>query len=160
MLRLDASTSLQDGRYLSFYNSITPAGVIDDVASLTMRRAPRATWSLGAHYARPAGRGTITFSARFRHVSSYAACIAPDPAALQAHVIMTDRRCVVEPHATLDAALVLAVPVNGIAAKLSLYGRNILDNRGLEAVLPIAGLFTPSEARPPRQIGTRLDLAF
>ena len=51
-------------------------------------------------------------------------------------------------------------PVSGANVTFSVFGRNLLDNRGLSSTLPVAGLFTFAGVRPPRQLGAEVMLEF
>jgi iron complex outermembrane receptor protein len=44
--------------------------------------------------------------------------------------------------------------------RFAIFGRNLTDNRGLAATLPVAGLFTFGTARPPRTWGAEIGFKF
>jgi iron complex outermembrane recepter protein len=153
-LSFTATASYTDAKY----NSFSRGGI--DVSDLNLRRAPKYTWSLGMDYSRELGSGTFAMSTSFRFLDTYATCIINDPIALRSGVVKNDRRCEAPTRETLDTTLSYAIPIGDGEVKLSVYGRNLLDDRGISSTLPVAGLFTFSGARPPRQFGGEVSFKF
>lgn len=131
-----------------------------DVSDLNLRRAPKYAWSAGFDYNRPVGDGEFRWSTIFRYVDKYTTCIVTD-AGLQAQGIITnDRRCESSVREILDSTLSYKHDFGGASATFSVFGRNLLDNRGLSSTLPVAGLFAFAGVRPPRQLGAEVMLEF
>jgi iron complex outermembrane receptor protein len=61
---------------------------------------------------------------------------------------------------TVDASLSWDHDLPTGVLRVSLFGRNITDDRGLAAALPVAGLFTFGTPRPPRTWGVELGYRF
>lgn len=153
-LTFTSTLSILDAKYKKFLRG----GV--DFSTLQLRRAPDVSWSVGMDYSRQVGSGTIGLSANFRFIDKYATSINADPIALAAGVVTNDRRSISDTRETLDATLSYTLPMGNSEVKLSVYGRNLLDDRGISSVLPVAGLFTFAGARPPRQFGGEIGFKF
>jgi iron complex outermembrane receptor protein len=160
-LTFTGTMAYTDAGYRNFFRDVTGDLVPDDVSSLQLRRAPKYTWSVGIDYNREIGSGTFGLSTNFRYLDKYATCIVADSIALRTGAVKNDRRCIASPRETLDATLSYAFNIGSTGeVKLSLFGRNLLDNRGISSTLPVAGLFTFAGARPPRQLGAELGFKF
>ena len=158
-LSFRGSFSYTDASYDSFFNDVNGDLIPDDVSTLTLRRAPKFQWSAGMDYSRDIGVGTLDFTTTLRFQDSYQTCIVVSkPATLGA--VTNDPRCLTEARETLDAQIGYTIPVASGEVKLSLFGRNLTDNRGLSSTLPVAGLLTFGAARPPRSYGAELSFKF
>jgi iron complex outermembrane recepter protein len=153
-LTFNAGLSYTDAKYDDFIRS----GL--DVSDLDLRRAPKYTWSVGMDYSREIGSGTFGLSTNFRYLDKYATCISNDPIALRSGVVQNDRRCTSPTREVLDTTLSYLIPMGDGEVKFSVFGRNLLDDRGISSTLPVAGLFTFSGARPPRQFGAEIGFKF
>jgi iron complex outermembrane recepter protein len=153
-LTFTATISVIDAKYTNFLRG----GV--DFSTLNLRRAPDVSWSLGMDYSRKIGAGTFGLSTNFRFIDKYATSINADPIALAAGIVTNDRRSISDTRETLDATLSYAIPMGNGEVKFSIYGRNLLDDRGIGSTLPVAGLFTFAGARPPRQFGGEIGIKF
>ena len=60
----------------------------------------------------------------------------------------------------LDASAMLEFDLNGHKARVTAYGRNLANDRGPNAALTVAGLFSFSSAREPRTYGLQLGFQF
>jgi iron complex outermembrane receptor protein len=159
-LSISGSLSVIDASYRRFFRDVTGDLIPDDVSTLNLRRAPDVTWSVGLDYNRELGSGTLGLNTNFRYTDKYATCIIADPIALRSGVVTNDRRCTAQDRSILDATLSYTLPIGGTEMKLSVFGRNLLDNRGVSSTLPVAGLFTFAGARPPRQLGGEIQIKF
>jgi len=158
-LTLTASLSYLDGKYLNFLKDVNGDNIPDDVSTLTLRRAPKWTYSLGADYVREMGSGTLHANVLYRHVDRMQTCIVPQqPIVLGA--VTNDERCSSDPRDNLDASLGYTIKMGGTEFDLTVYGRNLTDNRGITGVLPVAGLMTFGIARPPRSFGVQAQIKF
>ncbi len=167
-LSFNASFSYTDAEYNRFFNDVvgltpgSPAdGIPDDVSTLTLRRAPKIQWAAGFNYSRDLGSGKLDFSTLLRFQSKYQTCISINPPRTPG-AIRNDDRCKTEDREDLAAQLGYTFPIgaDGQEVKLSVFGRNLTNNKGLAAALPVAGLFSFGAARPPRSIGVELGLKF
>jgi iron complex outermembrane receptor protein len=167
-LTFNASFSYTDAEYNRFFNDVVgatagsmPDGIPDDVSTLTLRRAPKYQWAAGFNYSRELGAGTLDFSTQLRFQSKYQTCIVPNRPRIPGQ-IRNDDRCQTEDRENLTAQLGYSFPIgsDGQEIKLSVFGRNLTNNKGLSATLPVAGLFTFGFGRPPRTVGVEAGLKF
>ncbi|MGL5838020.1 MAG: TonB-dependent receptor [Sphingorhabdus sp.] len=167
-LTFNASFSYTDAQYNRFFNDVvglTPGsaadGIPDDVSSLTLRRAPRYQWAAGFNYSRDLGAGTLNFATQLRFQSKYQTCLSINPPRVPG-AIRNDDRCETTDREDLTAQLGYTFPMGdeGQEISLAVFGRNLTNNKGLAATLPVAGLFTFGTARPPRTVGVELGLKF
>lgn len=166
-LNFFASFSYTDAKYNRFFNDVVglttgsaPDGIPDDVSTLTLRRAPKVQWAAGFDYSREMGAGTIDFSTQLRFQSKYQTCIAPNPPRIPG-AIRNDDRCLTEDREDLNAQLGYTLPVGDRqTVSIAVFGRNLTNNRGLAATLPVAGLFTFGTGRQPRTVGVELGVKF
>lgn len=133
-----------------------------DLKTLTMTETPHATVNVGFDYTLNTGLGDWTLSPRYAYVSSYQTTIV----AAVGNPYVNDPRGLRQPESTLNATLRWAHSYGASEAHVSLWGRNLLDNRGLGGgVLPVGGggysaagvpavdLWTFAYARPPLMFG-------
>ena len=132
----------------------------DDVSSLDLRRAPDIIWSAGVNYAHDFGPGIVDLSTIMRFVDKYTTCIVTDRGLLTQGIVTNDRRCERDDSVNLDATLSYTQKIGRADVKFSVFGRNILDDRGINSTLPVAGLFAFSGLRPPRQFGGQIQFEF
>ncbi|HET8612936.1 MAG TPA: TonB-dependent receptor [Sphingomonas sp.] len=147
-----------------------------DFSNVDMIFAPKWTISVNGDYAIPIGRNTLTITAGYRHITPYDQQIAPDPALypmLLANPNATG--VVVEPrndprvrtdHQNLvDASISMTFPMNdsGAKARVALFGRNLLDDRGPAFAFTVAAypnLWAYSSPREPRVVGVQFGFEF
>jgi iron complex outermembrane receptor protein len=167
-LTFNASFSYTDAKYNRFFNDVVGLtagsaadGIPDDVSTLTLRRAPKVQWAAGFNYSRDIGAGTLDFSTQLRFQSKYQTCLGLNPPRIPG-AIRNDDRCQTENREDLTAQLGYTFPIgaNGEELSLAVFGRNLTNNKGLSATLPVAGLFTFGTARQPRTAGVQLGLKF
>jgi iron complex outermembrane recepter protein len=167
-LTFNASFSYTDAQYNRFFNDVvglTPGsaadGIPDDVSTLTLRRAPKFQWAAGFNYSRDLGAGTLDFSTQLRLQSKYQTCLSLNPPRIPG-AIRNDDRCQTEDREDLTAQLgyTFAIGGDGQEVSLAVFGRNLTNNKGLSATLPVAGLFTFGTARQPRTVGVEVGLKF
>lgn len=154
-----ASFSYLDAKYKRFFRDVTGDLILDDVSTLDLRRAPKFSWSAGIDYTREMGSGRFALSPVFRFTDKYSTCLIENrPVVLGA--VTNDQRCTSGPREILDVTMSYTFGMGGGEAKVSLFTRNLLDDRGISATLPVAGLFTFSGLRPPRQFGGEIQFKF
>jgi iron complex outermembrane recepter protein len=158
-LTFNASVSHIDAKYLRFLSDVNSDGVLDDISTLTLRRAPDWQWSFGANYTREMGSGKLDIATSFRFVDEYQTTINRARPTILGQVT-NDPRGLAETREILDASVAYTFPMGGGEARFMVFGRNLFDDRGLSSTLPVAGLFTFGSARPPRTYGAELQVKF
>ena len=159
-LSFRAALSLLDAEYDRFLRDVNGDLIPDDVSTLDLRRAPPVTVSVGADYNRDIGPGRVDFSTTFRFLDRYSTCIVANRPVMLGDVT-NDKRCETDDKLLLDASLGYTLGfTNDTEVSLTVFGRNLLDDRGINSTLPVAGLFTFSGVRPPRQFGVELGFNF
>jgi iron complex outermembrane receptor protein len=181
-LTVRASLGILDASYRRFeqvdaaYSTPTQR-VYDDLTGLRLRRAPKLTAGVDVAYRIPVGSDEISLDASYRHVASYATTVATDvgtatyvgPGCAPGKVEVAGCSYVpaanysnttAPPADTVDASATYRFQVSKTSLGVSIFVRNLLDNRGLSFALPAAGLFTFGYARPPRSYGVRLSGSF
>lgn len=159
-LSFRASFSYTDAKFNRFFNDINGDQIPDDVSTLMLRRAPKYQWSTGLDYSREVGAGTIDVSSTLRFQSKYQTCIAPDRPTIVG-AVTNDRRCLTDDREDLVAEIAYTLPLGELQeVRFSVFGRNLTNNRGLAATLPVAGLLTFGTARPPRTYGAQVSFKF
>jgi iron complex outermembrane receptor protein len=162
-----ATASFTDAKFKRFFNDVVgltpgspPDGIPDDVSTLDLRRAPEFQFAVGGDYNVPIGSGRLDVNALLRFQDEYQTCIAPNPPRVPG-AIRNDDRCLTEARERLDAQISYTLPMGGDSeVRFSIFGRNLTDNRGLAATLPVAGLFTFGTAVPPRTYGAEFSFRF
>jgi iron complex outermembrane receptor protein len=158
-LTVNLALSYLDAKYIGFLRDLNGDNIPDDVSTLTLRRAPKWSWSAGADYKRDVGQGILQFSTQFRFIDKYATSIVPNVPIIIGQVI-NDTRSIAEPREILDASLAYTLRMSNAEVRFTVYGRNLTDNRGLASALPVARLFTFGSARPPRSFGGEVMFKF
>ena len=153
-LAFNFSATYLDANYQNFIRG----GI--DVSDLNLRRAPKYAWSAGFDYNRQVGDGEFRWNTIFRYVDKYTTCIVTDPVLLMQGTVTNDRRCEASEREILDSTMSYSYDLGGANVKFSVFGRNLLDNRGLSSTLPVAGLFAFAGVRPPRQFGAEIQVEF
>jgi iron complex outermembrane recepter protein len=74
--------------------------------------------------------------------------------------VTNDTRCTTDAREILDVTTSYKINIGAGEVKFSLFARNLLDDRGISSTLPVAGLFTFSGVRPPRQFGGEISFKF
>ena len=164
---ITATASFTDAKFKRFFNDVVgltpgspPDGVPDDVSTFSLRRAPKYQFAVGGDYYVPIGPGRLDLNTMLRFQDAYQTCIAPNRPAIPG-AIRNDDRCRTEARERLDAQISYTLPMGGESEiRFSVFGRNLTDNRGLAATLPVAGLFTFGTAIPPRTYGAEFSFKF
>ncbi|WP_304186123.1 TonB-dependent receptor [Phenylobacterium aquaticum] len=177
-LSVRATLGLLDAKYDGFSQvDETYAQLKDDLSNLKLRRAPKATGGVGFDYKVPTANGDWTFTADYRYIAAHETAIAPAfgtgmwtgtgcatataASATCAYIKpVNDQRGHAQASNTVDASLSWDHPLPTGSLRLSVFGRNITDDQGLSAALPVAGLFTFGTPRAPRTWGVQLGYRF
>ncbi|MGE0668809.1 MAG: TonB-dependent receptor [Sphingomonadales bacterium] len=162
-LTLNAAVGVLDNNFKGF---IVPQGaVLFDYSAVDMIYAPKVTMSLGAEYAVPVSFGEIRANVNYRYISRYDQQIslgptAVDPVTGDVTVLSNDPRVRADRHNLLDASLTFEFDIGQVETRLTVYGRNLLDDRGPNAAFTVAGLWSFASAREPRTFGVQLGAQF
>lgn len=159
-LTFNGTFSYTHAKYDQFMNDVNRDGIPDDVSTLTLRRAPKFQLSGGFDYTHDMGTGTLDFSSTLRYQSKYQTCIAPGTPIVIGSVT-NDPRCLTSNREDLSAQISYTLPTGPRSeVKFAVFGRNLTNNKGLAATLPVAGLLTFGIAKPPRSIGAEFSVKF
>jgi iron complex outermembrane recepter protein len=158
---LTASLGLLDASYDNFFIDLNLDGDQDpneDASTRQLRRAPDVTFSVAANYEVPVSDNSeIDFNLSFRTASSYQTTIVAAPG----NFGLNDPRGLHPALSDLSAAITYTIRTGEDARiYVRLFGRNLTDETGLSAALPVAGLFTFGNAIPPRQYGASVGFEF
>ena len=141
-----------------------------DFSKVDLIYAPKVTAAINADYEVPIGRNQMIFNVSYRYLSRYDQQIAADPAtAIPATgtivVQNNDPRLRSDAQNMLDASVSLVFDMNGAGAKsrITVFARNLLDDRGPATAFDVAAfptLWSFATAREPRVFGVQLGLQF
>lgn len=166
-LTLSAALGLLDSEFKDFITQAPVAGVLRDFdySAVDMIYSPKVTTSLNAEYSIPLSFGEWNTNVGYRYLSRYDQQIALDPAlplpATGTIVVpRNDPRVRSDRQNLLDASTSLIFDLGGNRARVTLYGRNLLDDRGPTAAFTVAGLWSFASAREPRTYGIQLGYEF
>ena len=153
-LNVFGSLGLLDAQYDEFETGIGVPPVVTDISGRDLRRTPDLSFSIGGDYSVPLGDfADLLLTGVYRHVSTLQTTIVGDPQ----DPTRNDPRGLAQARDNLDASAGLIFDLGSErTARISIFGRNLTDNRGLSSTLPVGGLFTFSAARPPRTWGLEL----
>ena len=158
---ITSSIGLLDADYDGFFIDLNLDGVQDpgeDASTREMRRTPDLTFSFAADYKVPVSNSSeLALNARLSTSSSYQTTIVPAPGDFGTN----DPRGIHPSTTDLSAAATYRFDLSDTSsAYVRVFGRNLLDERGISSTLPVAGLFTFASAIPPRQYGVALGFEF
>jgi iron complex outermembrane receptor protein len=151
-----------------------------DYSANNLIYSPKITASLGADYTADVGAAELIFNVGYRYISSYDQQISLGPitgtfpnatfsgTALTSVTQPTtplvvngnDARVRSDRQGLLDASVAAKFDLGGAKAKLTVFGRNLADDRGTTAAFTVAGLWSFASAREPRTYGVSLGLEF
>ncbi|MBV1689512.1 TonB-dependent receptor [Novosphingobium sp. G106] len=169
-LTLSGSLGLLDNDLKNFISqgaisATVPGTRTIDYSNVSMIYAPKTTLSLNANYKLPTSFGEVVMNVGYRHISPYDQQIALDatatyPATGTIVIPRNDPRVRSDTQDLLDASLTTRVKLGDQTAKITVFGRNLLDDRGPNAAFTVAGLWSFSSAREPRTYGVILGFEF
>jgi len=143
-------------------------GAIFDYSAVNAIYSPKVTASLNATYTIPVGFGEADLNVGYRYISRYdqQISIGPFTRTVDANgvptivVLSNDPRVRSDRQNLLDASAAIRFDLGGNQAKLAVFGRNLLDDRGPNAAFTVAGLWSFASAREPRTYGVQLSYEF
>ncbi len=131
--------------------------------------SPKATLSGSIDYDLPVDFAKINVNVGIRHISPYDQQISLGPLTgnigridAGGNVIVNgnDPRVRTKAQNLLDASLTTVLDLDGKKVKLTVYGRNLTDDRGTSAAFTVAGLWSFASAREPRAFGVAAGFQF
>jgi iron complex outermembrane receptor protein len=136
-----------------------------DYSKVNLIYAPTVTASVGAEYTIPMSFGEIRTNMGYRHIASYDQQISnglstPPPAAGIIVVPSNDPRVTAAAQDLLDASISTMFNTGLGKTTLTIYGRNLMDDRGPSAAFTVAGLWSFAAAREPRVFGGQVGVQF
>jgi iron complex outermembrane recepter protein len=166
-LTLDGALGLLSSH---FNNFLTQAEVgtelrTFDYSKVNLIYAPTVTASVGAQYAVPVTFGELRANVGYRHIANYDQQISdglptPPPPTGIVVVPYNDPRVTSAAQDLVDASVSALFDAGAGKARLTLYGRNLLDDRGPSAAFTVAGLWSFAAAREPRVFGVQVGYEF
>ncbi|MCS6986494.1 MAG: TonB-dependent receptor [Sphingomonadaceae bacterium] len=153
-VNLWGSVGYLDAGYDEFTTII--GGQVVDISSRTMRRTPKWSLSVGGDWTVPLEPVEVNLSASYRYVGAYQTTIIGawfDPR-------VNDPRGLADARHLLDASAAVYFNLGKLRTRAAIFGRNILNDKGLSAALPVAGLFTFGTGRPLRTFGGEIGFEF
>jgi iron complex outermembrane receptor protein len=166
-LTLTGSIGLQDSGFSGFLTQAPVNGVLRtfDYSANNMIYSPDFMGSFGAEYVRPVSFGEFRTSLTYRHIGSYDQQISDGstsapPATGVIVVPGNDPRVVAEAQDLLDASISTIFDAGHGKTRVTLFGRNLADDRGPNAAFTVAGLWSFASAREPRTYGVQVGYEF
>lgn len=173
-LTITGSVSIMDNKFNGFVtNSPNPtlAPLLDtyDYSNTDLIYAPKFMAGANIKYVTNSPIGKIEANASYRHVSSYSLYVGQGSVTLLStnrngtknyRVNEGDPRLRTAPLDLIDVSISTTFPVNGVDTKLTLYGRNLTDERGPVSGAAPAGLWAFEFPREPRSYGISLGVKF
>jgi iron complex outermembrane recepter protein len=167
-LRLTGSLGYLKSHFKGFIVGNTLAGAIRnfDYSNNNMIYSPKITASLGADYTVETSFGSVITNVGYRFIDRYDQQISLGqltvPVSPTGTVVVNgnDPRVRSDRQGLLDASVAAKFDLGGAKAKLTVFGRNLADDRGTTAAFTVAGLWSFASAREPRTYGVSLGLEF
>jgi len=137
-----------------------------DYSQVNLIYAPTVTASVGAEYTIPMSFGEVRTNLGYRHIASYDQQISNGLPAAQTPTTgiivapSNDPRVTAAPQDLLDASISTVFNTGSGKTTLTIYGRNLMDDRGPSAAFTVAGLWSFAAAREPRVFGGQVGVQF
>ncbi len=149
--------------------------VLLDYSNNNMIYAPDVTGSLNLEYTSHLGENDLKWNVGYRYIAPYDQQISLGPITGTLPTVVggvvvqpstplvvngNDPRVRTATQNLLDASTSLIFHLNNSKARLTVYGRNLLDHRGTSAAFTVAGLWSFASAQEPRVFGAQLGVEF
>ncbi len=141
-----------------------------DLSDVDLIYAPKITASIGGEYSLPISFGQVKLNAQYRYLSRYDQQIAADPATpipVTGLIVASrnDPRVRSDVQHLVDASLTVLFDMNdqGAQGRVSVFGRNLLDDRGTVTAFTVGAfptLWAFAAAREPRTYGVQVGFEF
>ena len=168
-LKLTATVGILDSKFKGFIvgnvSPVTGLPIPFDYSRNDMIYSPEFSGSLGAEYTYPTSWGDIVGTVGVRHISPYdqqisLGALSGDLTNGPVIVDGNDRRVRTKTQDLLDASLTTNFTMNGAEAYVTVFGRNLLDQRRTSAAFTVAGLWSFASAIEPQTIGATIGMRF
>ncbi len=167
-LTIRGSIGLLDNKFKGFTNQEAVAVGFHtfDYSGVDMIYAPKITASLNFEYKHELPTGEVRLNGSYRYIDDYDQQISrdariPAPNTTGTTVLTeNDPRVRTDTQNLVDASISYILPAGNGEARITLFGRNLLDDRGAATAFTVAGLWTFATAREPRTYGIQLGYKF
>jgi iron complex outermembrane receptor protein len=157
---LTGSFGALDASYDDFQIDLNDNGIADageDASARGLRRAPDFTFSLAADYVMALGKNDLHINLRYSNIDDYQTTIVPQ----QGDFGRNDIRGLHLAEQDLSASLTYTLEnADGQTYYIRVFGRNLLNETGINSAVSVAGLFTFGGARAPRDYGITIGADF
>ncbi|WP_221794448.1 TonB-dependent receptor [Aquisediminimonas sediminicola] len=140
---------------------------IYDYSGVNMIYAPKITASVSFEYKYELGNDhQVRLNGGYRYIGAYDQQVSRDARipTIQDNgtTVLTsnDPRVRANKQSLLDASLSYILPTGGGETRITVFGRNLLDNRGPATAFTVAGLWSFATAREPRVYGVQVGYKF
>lgn len=169
-LTISGSVGLLDSGFKNFVSqgaisALAPGLRTIDYSNVNMIYAPKVTAAINAEYAATVPFGEWVTTVGYRYLSPYDQQVALDATAAYpptGPIVLerNDPRVRTDRQNLLDASTSLRFDLGGNQARVTVYGRNLLDDRGPNATFTVAGLWSFASGREPRTFGVQFGYEF
>lgn len=171
-LRLTGGLGYLDSHFTGFLtrgsDPVTGGPAAFDYSKNRLIYNPSVTGNLNAEYTIPTSFGEGALNLGYRYIAPYDQQISIGPftrtvaanGAISILMLGNDPRVRSPEQSLVDASASLKFDYAGHKARVTVYGRNITDDRGPNAAFTVAGLWSFASAREPRTVGVQLGLDF
>jgi iron complex outermembrane recepter protein len=177
-LKLTATVGILDAQFKDFIvGNVSPDApplavgpiVPFDYSNNDLIYAPRFSGSLGAEYTLPTSFGSVVANTGLRHIGPYDQQISLGPltvnrgaggAVTSVVVNGNDPRVRTKAQDLVDASLTFNFELSGADAYVTVFGRNLLNERLASASFTVAGLWSFASAIEPRTYGATVGFKF
>lgn len=168
-LRLTATMGVLDSEFKNFVvgnvSPVTGLPIPFDYSANNPIYSPKFSGSLGADYTVPVSFGEVVANVGYRYIGRYDQQISLGPLTgnlTGGPVIVNgnDPRVRTDKQGLLDASLTAKFQLAGADAYVTVFGRNLANDRGTTAAFTVAGLWSFASAREPRTYGATLGVKF
>ena len=162
------------GNTLTVFDPLAPTVPIPVIRPFDYSRnnpiySPKFSASAGAEYKVPTAFGSVVGSVGYRYIGAYDQQISLGPltgntgfVSNNGNVIVNgnDARVRSDKQGLLDASLTANFKLSNANAYLTVFGRNLANDRGTSAAFTVAGLWSFASAREPRTVGVTLGIKY
>lgn len=168
-LTINGALGLLDSKFKGFVvggiSPVTGAVIPFDFSGNDLIYNPDTTASLSANYSVPTSFGEVVGNVGYRYIGRYdqqisIAGLSGDTTNGPAIVTGNDPRVRTDEQNLLDASLTTRFDLAGTEAHVTVFGRNLLDDRGTTHGFTVGGLFAFGTGREPRTYGVTLGVKY
>lgn len=173
-LTINGSVSVMDNKFKGFITTSpnpTRAPLLDtyDYSNTELIYAPKFMAMVSANYTTESKIGKLDFNASYRRVNEFSLYVGQGSVSVintnsngtvNYRVNEGDPRLISAPLDLVDVSISTTFPINGVETKVTVYGRNLTDERGAVSGGAPAGLWALAFTREPRTFGVSLGAKF